>query len=61
MYRCLSNPHCQLAYRLAHGLIKVDQSFPVHSPAKRCTDLGAVQPDFNVILLIGHCVLGERV
>ena len=54
------NPHRQLAYRIAHGPTEVFRSLPVHPLNKGCTDVGAVQPEFEVILLIGHGILEKR-
>ena len=54
------NPLRQLAYRLAHGPTEVFRSPPVHPLNKSCTDVGAVQPEFEVILFIGHGILEKR-
>ena len=50
----------QLAYRLAYRPTEVFRSLPVHPLNKGCTDVGAVQPQFEVILLIGHGILEKR-
>lgn len=47
----------QLLDCLDHGLVEVIHSSPVHPPAKGCTDVGAGQPELNIVHLVGHRVL----
>jgi len=47
----------QLIYRIAYGLVKIIQFLSIHSSVKRSTDIGALQPDFNVFQLVSHVVL----
>ena len=51
-----------MAYRIAHGPAEVARSLSVHVHPlnKGCTDVGAVQPEFEIILLIGHRILEKR-
>ena len=53
------NPRRQLVYRLAHGLIEVFHSSPLRSPVEDFTDLGAVEPELDVVLLIGQGFLNK--
>ena len=53
------NPRRQLVYRLAHGPTEVVQFLPVRSPIKSSADIGAIQPEFDVILVIDHRFLVE--
>ena len=50
----------QLAYRITHRLAEVVHLFSIHSPAEGSTNVGAEQPELDVILFIGHCVLALR-
>ena len=54
------NSRCQLVYRIAHGPAEVAQSLPVHSPIKRFADVGAVQPELDVVPFVDHEVLWKR-
>ena len=56
------NPRCQLVYRLTHGPTEVVEFLPIRSSIKGSTDIGAVQPKIDEILLIDHRILvgGER-
>ena len=51
------NSRRQLKYRIAHGFIEIVQFLSIHSPVKSSADIGAGQPELDVILVIGHCVL----
>ena len=50
----------QLIYCLAHRLIEVVRSLPAHSSVERSTDIGAIQPEIDVLLFVGHRILKKR-
>ena len=52
------NSRRQLLDCLAHGFVEIFQSLPIESPVEDGTDVGAGQPEFDVIHLIDHRVLG---
>ena len=47
----------QLVYRIAHGSVEFIQFSPTHSPVKRPADIGAAQPELNVVKFVDHGVL----
>ena len=51
------NSRHQLIYRIARGLAEVVQLLSIHSPVEGFADIGTGQPEFDVILFIGHRVL----
>ena len=51
------NSRVQFIYRTTHRLVEVVQLLSVRSPLEGSTDMGAEQPEFDVILVIGPCVL----
>ena len=52
------NSHRQLVDCLAHRVVEIVQLLPVQSPLEGRTDVGAGQPEFDVVHLVGHLVLG---
>ena len=50
---------CQLDYRITHRLIELIQFPPTHAPVERRADLGAAQPELNVLKLVDHGVLAK--
>jgi hypothetical protein len=52
------NSQRQLLDRLAHRVVEIIQLLPFQSPAESGTDLGAGQPEFDVIHLVDQIVLG---
>lgn len=54
------DPRRQLLYRLAHGLSEVVQFPSIHRPVKGSTDVGAVQPEFDVSQFVNLGVLDYR-
>jgi len=51
------NSRRQLAYRVAHGLIEIFQFLSIHPPVEGSADVGAEQPEFDVIQFVNHRVL----
>jgi len=54
------DPRRQLIYRFTHGLTEVLQFLSIHSPVKRSTDIGAAQPEFNILMFVHHRILDTR-
>ena len=54
-----SNPRRQLIHRLAHGQTEVLRSSPLRSPIEDFTDLSAVEPKLDVVLLVGQGFLDK--
>jgi hypothetical protein len=53
------DPRRQLIYCPAYRLTEVVQFPPIQSPIKRSTYIRAVEPEFDVILLVDHGVLDK--
>ena len=51
------NPRCQLPDCLGYGLTEVVQFLSVHPAPEGSTDVGAGQPEFDVIHLVYHRIL----
>jgi hypothetical protein len=51
------NPHRQPIHRLAHGLTEVVLFLPVHCPFKGSTNIGAGQPEVDIVGFVGHEIL----
>ena len=51
----------QLLNPLVYGAVEVAQLLPLQSLIEGCADVGASQPEFNVIHLVGHRVLGALI
>ena len=51
------NSRLQLIYRITHRLAEVVHPLSIHSPVKGCTNIGAEQPELDVILFIDHRIL----
>jgi len=58
MVDCWLSPRCQLCNRIAHGLTKVVHLLSVHPPLKGSTDITAAEPELDILLFVGHRVLG---
>ena len=54
------NQHRQLIYRLARGLAEVVQFLSIRSSVEGPTDIGAVQPSPDEILIVNHRLLDTR-
>ena len=52
-----TNSRLQLVYRITHGLAKVVHLLSIHSPVQGCTNIGAEQPELDVIFFVGHGIL----
>ena len=52
------NSQRQLFDRLAHRIVEITQPLPFQTPVESGTDLGADQPKFDVIHLVGQVILG---
>jgi hypothetical protein len=50
----------QLVDRLAQRLAEDITPLPIHSPVKCFAYIDAVEPEFDVILFVGHEVLEKR-
>ena len=59
MYRWLSTRR-QLVYRVAHRFTEVVQRLSAHSPFKGFANIGARQPEIDIILFVGHRILATR-
>jgi len=55
-----SNSRCQLIYCITHRLVEIAQFLSIHPPVKRSTNVSALQPEFNILQLVSHLVLGVR-
>ena len=53
----LFNSRSQSIYRIAHRLTELVQALSFHPSVERFTDIGAVQPDLDVLQFVGHRVL----
>jgi len=43
-----------------HGLTEVLGFLPLHTPIERFTDVGAIQPKLDMILIIGYGILEKH-
>jgi len=52
-----SNSRRQSFYRVTHRLVEVVHLLSIHSPGEGPTDIGAEQPEIDIIAFVNHCVL----
>ena len=55
---CWCDSHCQLRNHLRHRVFEVLQFLPAQPPAEGSSDTSTGQPEFNVVRLVCHHVLG---
>ena len=53
----LVDPRRQLIYRLVHRLTEIIEFLSIHPPVEGSADIGAAQPEFDVILFVDHRIL----